>query len=66
MPVRKYGSVDEVPPNAVIESEGPAGGLRAAFSLSALALRLAGRRRASGLYKFRSLDEARALHERWR
>jgi len=30
MPVRKYRSVDGVPSNAVIESEGPAAGLRAA------------------------------------
>lgn len=63
MPVRKYRRADDVPSNAVIESAGPASGLRAAMSLSALALRLAGRRRPSGVYKCRSLEQAQALHE---
>jgi len=63
MPVRRYRRVDDVPPNSVVEDGGPAVALRAAFSLSALALRLAGGQQRSGVYKCRSLEEAQALHE---
>ena len=41
MPVRKYRSVEDVPSNVIMEDGGPAAALRMAFSLSALALRLA-------------------------
>lgn len=58
MPVRKYRSVEDAPSNAVMEDGGPAA-LRMAFSLSALALRLAATRPPSGVYKSRSLEEAR-------
>lgn len=65
MPVRKYRSVEDVPSNAIMEDGGPAVALRMAFSLSALALRLAATRPPSGVYKSRSLEEARTLRLQW-
>lgn len=65
MPVRKYRSVEDVPSNAAMEDGGPAAALRMAFSLSALALRLAATRSPSGVYKCHSLEEAQKLRRRW-
>jgi hypothetical protein len=65
MPVRKYRSVEDVPSNAVMEDVSPATALRMAFSLSTLALRLAGWRPPSGVHKSRSLAEAQALRQAW-
>jgi hypothetical protein len=65
MPVHKYRSIEDVPSNAVLENVDPAAALRMAFSLSALALRLAGPRPQSGVHKSRSLVEAQALRLTW-
>jgi hypothetical protein len=48
MPLRKYHSVDDVPSNAIMKEDDPAAARRMAFSLSALALRLARWRPPSG------------------
>ena len=65
MPLRKYRSVDDIPSNAVMEEDDPTAALRMAFSLSALALRLASWRPPSGVHKSRSLTEAQALRQAW-
>ena len=65
MPLRRYRSVEDVPSNAVMEEDDPAAALRMAFSLSALALRLARWRPPSGVHKSRSLAEAQALRQAW-
>lgn len=64
MPLRKYRSIDDVPSNVATEDD-PAAALRMAFSLSALAVRLAGWRPPSGVHKSRSLAEAQALRRSW-
>jgi hypothetical protein len=61
MPVRKYRSVADVPSSAVMDDRGPAAALRMACSLSEFALRLAASRRAPGVYKCHSLQEAQGL-----
>jgi hypothetical protein len=65
MPLRKYRSIDDVPSNVATEQDDPAAALRMAFSLSALAVRLAGWRPPSGVHKSRSLTEAQALRRSW-
>jgi hypothetical protein len=65
MPLRKYRSVDEVPSNAVMDVDDPSAALRMAFSLSALALRLARGHPPSGVHKSRSLTEAQELRRAW-
>lgn len=65
MPLRRYRSVGDIPSNAVMEEDDPAVALRMAFSLSALALRLARSRPPSGVHKSRSLAEAQALRQVW-
>jgi hypothetical protein len=59
MPLRKYRSVQGVPSSAVMKEDDPAAVLRLAFSLSALALRLARWRPPSGVHKSRSLRHKR-------
>jgi hypothetical protein len=63
MPVRKYRNVEDVPSNPVMDDGGPAAALRMAFSLSALALRLAASRPPPGVYKCQSLEEAQRLRQ---
>jgi hypothetical protein len=65
MPLRKYRSIEDVPSNAVMDEDDPGAALRMAFSLSALALRLAAWRPPSGVHKSRSLSEAQALRRGW-
>jgi hypothetical protein len=65
MPLRKYRSVDDVPSNAVMDVDDPSAALRMAFSLSALALRLAGWHPPSGVHKSRSLTEAQDMRRAW-
>lgn len=65
MPLRKYRSIGDVPSNVVAEHDDPAAALRMAFSLSALALRLAGWSPPSGVHKSRSVAEAQELRRSW-
>ena len=65
MPLRKYRSIDDVPQDVATYQDDPAAALRMAFSLSALAARLAGWRPPSGVHKSRSLAEAQALRRTW-
>ena len=64
MPVRKYRSVDEMPPAAFREARDPSN-LRVACELSALASRLAPRRFPSGLHRYRSVAEASERRREW-
>lgn len=57
MPLRRYRHINDVPSSLVVEG-GPAVGLRLACELSTLALRLAGDRPPSGVYRHRSLVDA--------
>jgi len=65
MPLRRYRSIDDVPQDVAMDQDDPAAALRMAFSLSALAVRLAGWRPPSGVHKSRSLAEAQALRRTW-
>lgn len=64
MPVRKYRSVADMPDATWRPALDPRN-LTLAFELSALAARLAPARFPSGVYRYRSLEEASEARERW-
>jgi hypothetical protein len=64
MPVRKYRSVDEMPPAGRREAGDPSN-LRIACELSMTASRLAPRRFPSGVYRYRSVEVASERRESW-
>lgn len=64
MPVRKYRSVEEMPPAAFREPLDPAN-LRLACDLSVTASQLAPRRFPSGVHRYRSIAAASEQREVW-
>jgi len=64
MPLRKYRSVEEMPPPAWREPLDPKN-LRLAGDLSALAARLRPRRFPPGLHRYRSVTEAARRRDQW-
>lgn len=64
MPVRKFRSVEAIPPPPPRTPLDPRN-LRIACDLSALAVRLRPRRFPPGLHKYRTVEEASRLRERW-
>jgi hypothetical protein len=64
VPLRKFHSVDEMPPAPWREPLDPRN-LRLACDLSALATRLRPRRFPPGLHRYRSVEEATRCRERW-
>ena len=65
MPVRKFRSVDEMPPKRPLRPLDP-DNLRIACELSELAFRLHPWSFAPGVRKFASVEEGAAERERWR
>lgn len=64
MPVRKYRSVEQMPPAAFREPLDPAN-LRLACELSSTALQLAPRRFPPGVHRYRSITDASDRREAW-
>lgn len=64
MPVRKYRSVEDMPPAGFRKPLDPAN-LRLACELSAMAIRLAPRRFPAGVHRHRSITEATRQREAW-
>jgi hypothetical protein len=64
MPVRKYRSVEDMPP-AAFRPPLDAANLRLACELSATALAFAPRRFPPGVHRYRSITEAANRREAW-
>jgi hypothetical protein len=65
MPVRKFRSVEQMPPPAVFGEPLDPANLRLACELSSTALRFAPRRFPSGVHRYRSIADASARREAW-
>lgn len=65
MPVRKFRSVQQMPPAALFREPLDPANLQLACELSSTALRLAPRRFPPGVHRYRSITEASERREAW-
>jgi hypothetical protein len=64
MPVRKYRSIEDVPPPPALPPLDP-NNLRSALSLMEVAYRMFPWRFLPGVHKYRSIEEANARRDEW-